>query len=67
MTAAVLLLKPKQAAEALAISPRTLWALTASGEIPSVPKRNISIVNGVFVKNEGKRNEHTDTYDKYKT
>jgi excisionase family DNA binding protein len=29
-----LLLTPKQAAPALAISPRKLWALTASGEIP---------------------------------
>jgi len=28
-----LLLTPKQAAEALAISPRKLWAMTASGEI----------------------------------
>ena len=32
----VLLLKPRQAAESLAISPRKLWALTASGEIPHV-------------------------------
>jgi hypothetical protein len=31
-----LLLKPPQAAEALAISPRRLWAMTASGEIPVV-------------------------------
>ncbi|MFP6667127.1 MAG: helix-turn-helix domain-containing protein [Pirellulales bacterium] len=31
-----LLLKPRQAAESLAISPRKLWALTASGEIPHV-------------------------------
>jgi len=30
------LLKPPQAAEALAISPRKLWAMTASGEIPCV-------------------------------
>jgi excisionase family DNA binding protein len=29
-----LLLNPAQAAEALAISPRKLWAMTASGEIP---------------------------------
>jgi excisionase family DNA binding protein len=31
-----LLLKPADAAKALAISPRKLWALTASGEIPHV-------------------------------
>lgn len=31
-----LLLTPNQAAEALAISPRMLWGLTASGEMPSV-------------------------------
>ena len=31
-----LLLTPRQAATALAISPRKLWSLTASGEIPSV-------------------------------
>ena len=31
-----LLLTPKQAAEALAISPRKLWSMTASGEIPHV-------------------------------
>ncbi len=31
-----LLLKPGEAAEALAISPRKLWAMTASGEIPNV-------------------------------
>lgn len=30
------LLTPKQAAEALAISPRKLWGMTASGEISSV-------------------------------
>ncbi|QDT68645.1 Helix-turn-helix domain protein [Planctomycetes bacterium MalM25] len=30
------LLKSPEAAERLAISPRKLWALTASGEIPSV-------------------------------
>ena len=30
---AALLLTPKQAAEALAISPRKLWGMTASGEI----------------------------------
>ena len=29
-----LLLKPEDAAKALAISPRKLWAMTASGEIP---------------------------------
>jgi len=29
-----LLLTPQQAAKALAISPRKLWAMTASGEIP---------------------------------
>lgn len=32
----LLLLKPQQAAEALSISPRKLWAMTASGEIPHV-------------------------------
>jgi excisionase family DNA binding protein len=32
----VLLLKPAQAAEVLAISARKLWSLTASGEIPHV-------------------------------
>ena len=31
-----LLLTPAQAAKALAISPRKLWAMTASGEIPHV-------------------------------
>ena len=31
-----LLLNPQQAAEALAISPRKLWSMTASGEIPHV-------------------------------
>lgn len=31
-----LLLTPRQAAEALAISPRKLWSLTASGEIRAV-------------------------------
>ena len=31
-----LLLTPQQAAEALAISPRKLWGMTASGEIPHV-------------------------------
>lgn len=30
------LLKTREAAEALTISPRTLWSLTVSGEIPSV-------------------------------
>jgi excisionase family DNA binding protein len=29
-----LLLRPKEAAEALAISPRTLWTLTRAGRIP---------------------------------
>ena len=33
-TPAKLLLTPQQAAETLAISPRKLWAMTASGEIP---------------------------------
>jgi excisionase family DNA binding protein len=33
MSTEALLLKPKEAAQALAISPRTLWALTQSGEI----------------------------------
>ena len=32
-TDAALLLTPKQAAEALAISPRKLWGMTSSGEI----------------------------------
>ena len=32
----VLLLTPAQAAEALAISSRKLWGMTASGEIPHV-------------------------------
>jgi excisionase family DNA binding protein len=31
-----LLLTPKQAAEALAISQRKLWSMTASGEVPHV-------------------------------
>jgi len=31
-----LLLKPQQAAEALSISPRKLWGMTASDEIPRV-------------------------------
>ena len=31
-----LLFKPSDAAEALSISPRKLWAMTNSGEIPSV-------------------------------
>jgi excisionase family DNA binding protein len=31
-----LLLTPLQAAEALAISSRTLWRMTASGEIPHI-------------------------------
>ena len=32
----VLLLTPQQAAKALAISPRKLWSMTASGEVPHV-------------------------------
>jgi excisionase family DNA binding protein len=32
----VLLLTPRETAELLSISPRKLWALTNSGEIPSV-------------------------------
>ena len=35
-TKPALLLTPQQAADALAISPRKLWSLTASGEIPCV-------------------------------
>jgi excisionase family DNA binding protein len=31
-----LLLSPKSAAAALAISPRKLWSLTASGDVPCV-------------------------------
>ena len=31
-----LLVTPKQAATALAISPRKLWSMTASGEIPHI-------------------------------
>ena len=31
-----ILLTPREASNALAISPRKLWSLTASGEIPSV-------------------------------
>ncbi len=31
-----LLLDPKEAAKALSISPRKLWAMTASGELPSI-------------------------------
>jgi excisionase family DNA binding protein len=31
-----LLLKPRDAAEALSISPRKLWAMTNSGDIPCV-------------------------------
>jgi hypothetical protein len=33
---APLLLKPVEAAKALAISPRKLWSLTAGGQIPCV-------------------------------
>ena len=29
-------LAPRQAAKALAISPRKLWSITASGEIPAI-------------------------------
>ena len=32
----LLLLKPPQAAEALGISPRKLWSLTACGSIPHI-------------------------------
>lgn len=35
-TKLALLLTPGEAAEALAISPRKLWSMTASGEIPHV-------------------------------
>ncbi len=31
-----LLLTPREAAEALTISPRTLWGLTSSGQIPCI-------------------------------
>jgi excisionase family DNA binding protein len=31
-----LLLRPREAAEALALSPRTLWTLTRRGEIPAL-------------------------------
>lgn len=31
---AALLLTPKQTAEVLAVSPRKLWSMTASGQIP---------------------------------
>jgi len=31
-----LLLKPKEAAKALAVSPRKLWSLTACGAVPCV-------------------------------
>ena len=34
--AGLLLLTPQQAAETLAISPRKLWGMTASGEIPHI-------------------------------
>jgi len=36
LTKPALLLTPQQAAEALAISPRKLWGMTASGEIPHI-------------------------------
>ena len=35
-TKPALLLTPQQAAAALAISPRKLWGMTASGEIPHI-------------------------------
>jgi excisionase family DNA binding protein len=35
-TSAVLLFTPKQAADALSISPRKLWGMMASGEIPHI-------------------------------
>jgi excisionase family DNA binding protein len=35
-TNSLLLITPGGAAKLLAISPRTLWSMTASGEIPSV-------------------------------
>ena len=35
-TAAPLLLKPREAAMALAVSPRKLWELTNTGELPCV-------------------------------
>lgn len=35
-TKPTLLLTPREAAEALAISPRKLWGMTASGELPHV-------------------------------
>ena len=38
-TKPALLLTPQQAAEALAISERKLWGMTASGEIPHVRLR----------------------------
>ena len=34
--AGLLLVRPPQAAEILAISPRSLWSMTASGEIPHI-------------------------------
>ena len=40
-TEPALLLTPQQAAEALAISPRTLWSLTASGVIPHVRNQRL--------------------------
>ena len=36
VTQRALLLTPKETATALAISPRKLWGMTASGEIPHV-------------------------------
>ena len=35
-TQPALLLTPQQAAEALAVSPRKLWGMMASGEIPHI-------------------------------
>ena len=35
-TKPALLLTPQQAAEALAISPRKLWSMTASGDVPHI-------------------------------
>jgi len=35
-TPSVILLRPKEAAQALALSPRKLWSLTACGAVPCV-------------------------------
>jgi len=32
----ILLMTPREAAEALSISPRKLWSLTSSGEVPHI-------------------------------